>query len=136
MQDLVESTWRWRDAGTPMRRRRRIVRGEIMGFLDFSPVSPRPRKTLKGVALRADLPVIQLSDAFNEVFEGAAEAIQLPDNEGVTNSDIGERFCEAFPLSFCAGGGIGEDLRTPCLKECITLEVKCLVSGGDAGVAD
>src|SRR3954447_15179712 len=55
MQDLVESTWRWRDAGTPMRRRRRIVRGEIMGFLDFSPVSPRPRKTLKGVALKADL---------------------------------------------------------------------------------
>src|SRR3954451_20378693 len=53
MQDLVESTWRWRDAGTPMRRRRRIVRGEIMGSLDFSPVSPRPRKTLKGVGLRA-----------------------------------------------------------------------------------
>src|SRR4051794_40270302 len=54
MQDLVESTWRWRDAGTPMRRRRRIVRGEIMGFLDFSPVSPRPRKTLKGVAMQAE----------------------------------------------------------------------------------
>src|SRR3954453_23232218 len=55
MQDLVESTWRWRDAGTPMRRRRRIVRGEIMGFLDFSPVSPRPRKTLKGLALKAEV---------------------------------------------------------------------------------
>ena len=37
MQDLVESTWRWRDAGTPMRRRRRIVSGEIMEFLDFNP---------------------------------------------------------------------------------------------------
>src|SRR5690349_6488049 len=51
MQDLVESTWRWRDAGTPMRRRRRIVSGEIMEFLDFNPISPKPRKTLKGVAL-------------------------------------------------------------------------------------
>src|SRR3954447_3739766 len=39
MQDLVESTWRWRDAGTPMRRRRRIVSGEIMEFLDFSGAS-------------------------------------------------------------------------------------------------
>jgi hypothetical protein len=92
--------------------------------------------TLKGMGLKADLPVIQLSDAFNEVFEGAAEAIQLPDNESIPSPDIGERFSEAFPLSFCAGGGIGEDLRTPCLKECITLEVKCLVSGGDAGVTD
>src|SRR3954453_11520400 len=48
------------------------------------------RINLLGEALKADLAVIQLSDAFNEVFEGAAEAIQLPDNEGVTNSDIGE----------------------------------------------
>jgi hypothetical protein len=52
MQDLVESTWRWRDAGIPMRRRKRIVSTEIMEFLTFSPVSPWPRKTLKGVALR------------------------------------------------------------------------------------
>src|SRR3954447_25550784 len=59
MQDLVESTWRWRDAGTPMRRRRRIVSAEIMEFLDFSPVSPRPRKTLKGVPLRANLQRLQ-----------------------------------------------------------------------------
>src|SRR4051812_19264383 len=58
MQDLVESTWRWRDAGTPMRRRRRIVSGEIMEFLDFSPVSPRPRKTLKGVVLRVNQVVL------------------------------------------------------------------------------
>src|SRR5690349_20913936 len=43
---------RWRDAGTSMKRRRRIVSGEIMEFLDFITVSPRPRKTLKGVALR------------------------------------------------------------------------------------
>ena len=55
MQDLVESAWRWRDAGTSMKRRRRIVSGEIMEFLDFSTVSPRPRKTLKGVGLRACL---------------------------------------------------------------------------------
>jgi len=38
-----------------MKRRRRIVSGEIMEFLDFSTVSPRPRKTLKGVGLRAQL---------------------------------------------------------------------------------
>src|SRR6185312_17563090 len=56
MQDLVESAWQWRDAGTSMKRRRRIVSGEIMEFLDFSTVSPRPRKTLKGVALRGDFP--------------------------------------------------------------------------------
>src|SRR5690349_18220939 len=59
MQDLVESTWRWRDAGTPMRRRRRIVSGEIMEFLDFNPISPKPRKTLKGVAVRGQIITIR-----------------------------------------------------------------------------
>src|SRR3954453_8053189 len=35
-----------------MRRSRRIASGEIYGIPDLGPVSPRPSKTLKGVALK------------------------------------------------------------------------------------
>src|SRR6476659_8844823 len=45
MQDLVESARQGCDAGTPMRRRRCLVSGEIMEFLDFSPVSRNRGKT-------------------------------------------------------------------------------------------
>jgi hypothetical protein len=41
---------------------------------------PRPRKTLKGVAFKADLAGLKLSDAGNEVFEGTAQSVKLPDN--------------------------------------------------------
>jgi uncharacterized protein (DUF2126 family) len=76
----------------PTRRSRRITNDESVEFPGLGPVSPRPGKTLKGVALKANLPVVQLRNAFNEVFEGAAKPIQLPDNDSVTSTDVGECF--------------------------------------------
>jgi hypothetical protein len=67
-------------------------------------------------ALKANLPVVQLCDALNEVFEGAAEAIQFPDNQGVARPNVRNRFCQAFALGPCAGGGIGEDFGAACLS--------------------
>jgi hypothetical protein len=58
--------------------------------------------TLKGVALKADLAVIQLSDAFNEIFEGAAQPVKLPDNEGIPWPDVCEGFSKSLPFCLCA----------------------------------
>src|SRR5689334_748762 len=35
-------------------------------------------------AFKADLTVVELSDAGNEVFEGAPKTVQLPDDKGIT----------------------------------------------------
>src|SRR4051794_19428891 len=94
MQELVESTWRWRDAGTPMRRRRRIVSGEIMEFLDFSPVSPRPRKTLKGVALRACL-----SKQFQRVDGKGCK-------RGKSVGTAGDQACRILALTYWSSGSM------------------------------
>src|SRR3954453_5787689 len=87
MQDLVDRTWRWRDAGTAMRRRRRIVSGEIMEFLDFSPVSPRPRKTLKGVT--EDAHRLALAQTVNGI---AGIAVTKVWGEGRSAAGDGQRF--------------------------------------------
>jgi hypothetical protein len=39
-------------------------------------------------ALKSYLPVVEAGDSFNEVFEGAAEAIKPPDNEGIQGNRI------------------------------------------------
>jgi hypothetical protein len=39
-------------------------------------------------ALKADLAVVEFFDAGNEVFEGAAEPVQLPNNQGVSCADV------------------------------------------------
>ena len=52
-------------------------------------------------ALKANLPVIQLSDAGDEVFQGASQAIQLPDDQGIASPDIRDCFLKTLPLRLC-----------------------------------
>jgi hypothetical protein len=49
-------------------------------------------------ALKADLAVIQLYDAGDEVFEGAAQPVKLPDNKGIPCTDVRKRVCQAVSM--------------------------------------
>ena len=42
-------------------------------------------------ALKSDVSTVQLGDPLNEVFEGAAKAIQPPDDERIPAPDVAER---------------------------------------------
>jgi hypothetical protein len=59
-------------------------------------------------ALEANPPSLQLPDAFDQVFQGAPEAIQLPDDERVPSADKLECRLETFTLTGGTAGDIGE----------------------------
>ena len=81
---------------------------------------------LLGETLKADILVIQLGNAFNEVFEGAAKPIKPPDNERVPIPDVAECLGQAFALCLCAADGIREDFQAAGRIECVLLEVEVL----------
>src|SRR4051794_11285552 len=47
---------------------------------------------LLGQALEADLAVLKLCNAGNEVFERAAQPVKLPDNQAVSRANVGKCF--------------------------------------------
>ena len=50
-------------------------------------------------ALKPDVSAVQLGDPLNEVFEGAAKAIQSPHNQGIpAPDDIDRASCQSFSL--------------------------------------
>ena len=68
--------------------------------------------------------------------EPAAQAIELPDGEGVPRPEEGDRSVQADSFIFGAAGDVGEDPRAAGLLEGILLEIEVLVAGRDAGVTD
>ena len=69
-----------------------------------------------GDALEADLLFVEACDRLDEVLEGAAEPVQVPDNEGVALPDVVEGFVQTYPLCLCSGGRVGEDPAAACLS--------------------
>ena len=65
-----------------------------------------------------------------------AQAVELPDDEGVPLAGEGEGLIEARPLGTGPAGLVGEDPLAPGLGQGVVLEVELLVGGGDAGIAD
>src|SRR3954447_7131042 len=47
-------------------------------------------------ALKADLAVVELSDAGNEFFQSPSKPIQLPDDQGISCANVGNRLRQAF----------------------------------------
>ena len=80
-------------------------------------------------ALKSDVPVVEMGNCFNEMFEGAAQPIQPPDNEGIPFPDILQRLLEAFALRFCPADDIGVDFGAPDLLQGIFLQIKGLFAG-------
>jgi hypothetical protein len=79
--------------------------------------------------LKADVSAVQISDPFNEVFEGSAKSVKPPDNKGISRPDVVKRLGQAFSLFGCATYGVGVDFETAGSTECILLEVEVLFGG-------
>lgn len=87
------------------------------------------------VSSGSQLPGVQAGDSIDEMFEGAAEAIQLPDDEGVALPCVGQSFGQAAPVIFGTARRVMENTFTPSLLQRILLEVHILVGRRDPRVA-
>ena len=72
------------------------------------------------------------------VLDGAAEAVELPDDERVTGAQVVERGGEARAVCRGLAGAdlLDVDPGAPGLRQSVLLELGVLGVGGDAGQAD
>ena len=89
-----------------------------------------------GKADQLDVLVVQLIHDLNEVGDAAAEAVEAPDDEGVAWAEGIEEAVELGALAAAAGSVIGVDAVAAGVLQGVDLQLRVLVSGGDAGVAE
>jgi hypothetical protein len=87
-------------------------------------------------ASEADFPFLELPDGFDQVPDAAAQAVELPDHEGVTLPEVREGLIEPRPLGTSATGPVREELLATGAIQGVGLEIEVLFGGGDAGIAD
>jgi hypothetical protein len=87
-------------------------------------------------AAEPDPTVGQSGDGIDQVPEGAAEAVQFPDDQGVAGPQLVEELLEGGAVGAGAAGRLGEHSVAPGTLERVDLELGLLVGGGDAGVAE
>ena len=87
-------------------------------------------------AHEADALVVKHVDRSYQLFQGPAEPIQPPDNQGVALAHELEGLGEAAPEGLGPAGLVGEDLLATRLGEGVVLQGQVLVLGGDSSVAD
>jgi hypothetical protein len=74
-------------------------------------------------------------DGVDQVAQGAAEAVEFPDDQGVTGAQLVQKLLEDRAVGAGAAGGLGEHAVAAGTFESIDLELGVLVGGGDAGIA-
>jgi hypothetical protein len=67
--------------------------------------------------------------------EGAAKAVKLPDDQGVTGPQLVQDLLEDRAVAAGAAGGLGEYPIAAGALEGVDLELGLLVGGGDAGLS-
>lgn len=72
----------------------------------------------------------------NDILHRAAEAVELPDGEGVTRPEDRHRGLESGTVGTAGGDMLLEDLRAAGAAEHVELELGVLGVGGDASEAD
>jgi hypothetical protein len=72
----------------------------------------------------------------DQVAEGAAEAVEFPDDHGVAGAELVQDLGEGGAVGAGAAGGLGEHPVAAGALEGVDLELWLLVGGGDAGVAE
>jgi hypothetical protein len=80
-------------------------------------------------AAEPDPPVTKRGECLDEVAERPAEAVELPDDNGVLLAGEGQSLLQADPFGTDTAGGVGEDPLAPGLGQGVVLEVELLISG-------
>jgi hypothetical protein len=68
--------------------------------------------------------------------QGAAEPVELPDDQGVARPQLVQELLEGGPVGAGAAGGLSEYPPAAGALEGVDLELGLLVGGGDAGIAE
>ena len=68
--------------------------------------------------------------------QGAAEAVEFPDDQDVAGPQLVQELLEDGPLGAGAASGLGEHPVAAGSRECVDLELGLLVGGGDPGIAE
>ena len=88
-----------------------------------------------GEAEQLDFKGMKALDEVDQVGDAAAEPVEAPDDEGVVGAQGIEEAVELGALAAAAGSVIGIDAVAAGVLQGIDLQLRVLVSGGDAGVA-
>jgi hypothetical protein len=87
-------------------------------------------------AAEPDPEIGQAGHGVDQVAKGAAEAVQLPHDQGVTGAQLVQELLEGGAVDAGAAGRLGEHPVAAGALEGVDLEVGLLVGGGDASVAE
>ena len=87
-------------------------------------------------AAEPDATISQAGDGVDQMAQGAAEAVQFPDDEGVARTQLVQELLEGGPVGAGAAGRFGEHSVAAGALQGVDLELGVLVGGGDAGVAE
>jgi hypothetical protein len=86
--------------------------------------------------VKPDSPLRQAGDGVDQVTQGAAEAVELPDDQGVARAELVQDPLEDGAVGAGAAGSLGEHPIAAGSTEGVDLELGVLVVGGDAGVPE
>jgi hypothetical protein len=87
-------------------------------------------------AAEPDAALGQAGDGVDEMPQGAAEAVEFPDDQGVAGAQLVEDLLEGGPVGAGAAGRFGEHPMAAGGSEGVDLELGLLVGSGDAGIAE
>jgi hypothetical protein len=99
-------------------------------------MSPRSNSARAPKTWKTSLPLAQIGHRLDQMLEGTPQAVEAPDDEGMSRSRVGQGFLQGFSLDQSPTGGLGEDLAAAGLGQGIQLEVENLLPGGDPRVSD
>jgi hypothetical protein len=68
--------------------------------------------------------------------QGPVEPVEFPDHEGVAGAQLVQDLLEDGVVGGHAAGGLGEHPVAAGRSEGVDLELRVLVGGGDAGIAE
>jgi hypothetical protein len=77
-----------------------------------------------------------VGDGVDQMPEGAAEAVELPHDQGVAGPELVQELSEGGAVGAGAAGGLDKHSVAASSIERVDLELGLLVGGGDAGIAE
>jgi hypothetical protein len=87
-------------------------------------------------AAEPDAAVGQPGDGVDQMPQGPAEAVQLPDDQGVARPELVQELLQGGAVGTGAAGRLGEHPVAAGALQGVDLELGVLVGGGDAGIAE
>jgi hypothetical protein len=110
--------------------------GQRAEEVEHQPAALRGGVDALAEALEAHAPALEVADDVQQVAQGAAQPVELPDQERVAGAELVEHLRQLRSGRQGAAGGIHEDAVAAGGAQGVELEVRRLLARRDAGVAE